>query len=273
MHHPVRLAAAPVLALAVSCALPAWADEDDADVVGPTGRNSVALSVGRSAIDADLVTTATGAAAGRVDGSRRELNLLGVWSVNPRFSLTGGLLAQSDKTSVQVGGLDSRDDSDGLGYLLLASWRPVGTLADNGYKLVVNGGVRKDEGEDPLWHLAVQPQVRVSAALLLAGSLIAEHQQDSGNRQGVRLHALWRMAPAWSLVPSVTVLRQDAHDDLSSFTLRRVELGTTYRLDNRWSVNASVARLTQGDAVSTGTGLSVTGYRSTQFMLGARYGF
>jgi hypothetical protein len=218
----------------------ASADDADIDVVGPTGKSSMAFLVQQYRYNSDQVNTVTHATNGSVKSETTYLTLSAIYAITERVSLTGAIpwTTNSNVTATWLGNSQSKHDSGAGGNFGVAA-KLIGQQTDTGPTLVGAIGVSKGEGSNVSQYLTLQPQYRFSPQTLITLNMSIRHQVNSPRTQSLAANFLWRIGHDFTVIPTLRASWVDASNTYSSYRETVAGATLTYHPNPTWS--ASVA--------------------------------
>ena len=238
MSRHLTLSVSLLLSLLAGSA--AFADDEAVNVVGPSGRSSIALTENTFDYNNDAYLRGTTTLGGNDHQTGDTLDVSGVYAISSKVNITASLYRDcaAENTFTWMGNRDITNQ-DGVGEDLGVS-AVVIDHGGPGFKLVAAAGATHFEGFTPVYYANLEPQYRFDDALLLTSSFGVQHESGYAGSAYAALNLVWKITSSFSVVPSVGVTRYRADGYWSGYTQSTEELSATYHIDHHWSVSASV---------------------------------
>ena len=124
----------------------AWADDGDVDIVGPTGRSSIAITDANFNYRNDQILQGTSPQAGDVHQTENTLTISGIYAVNDRVSISAALPWNlSNSYTFNWQGTSQTTNNTGVGDALGVSAILLNNTGQ-GFKLVGSVGTDRSAG-------------------------------------------------------------------------------------------------------------------------------
>jgi long-subunit fatty acid transport protein len=250
-----------------------WADDGDVDIVGPTGRSSIAVTDVNYNYRNDQFLQGISQQQGDGHQSGNTLTISGIYAVNDRISVSAALPWNiSDSFTFNWQGTSQTTNNTGVGDALGVSAILLNNTGQ-GFKLVGSIGTSRSPGFGAAYYAALQPQYRIDSDLLLTANFGVQHQTDYTGSYYANLNLLWRVTPSLSIVPSIGLVYTESADTYSSLYSRSVELAATYHINPQWAASASVTWTGQSTQTSDFYSNEITNGRDYKVAVGLRRWF
>jgi len=251
----------------------AFADDAAVDVVGPSGRSSIAITENAFNFHSNADVDGGTMPGGNDHQTGETLAVSGVYAVSSRVNITASLSWDyaSENTFTWQG--DSQTtNQNGIGESLGVS----AVLIDNngaGFKLIAAAGSTHNEGYDPVYYASLGPQYRFDDKLLLTSSFGVQHEAGFSGSAYAVANLVWKVTPSFSVVPSLGATRYRASEYWSGYTQSTEELSATYHIDRDWSVSASLTHGAQTTQTSSYYVNDLADAHSYNYGIGLRHFF
>jgi hypothetical protein len=251
----------------------AKADDGDVDIVGPTGRSSIAIADANLNYRNDQILQGMSQQAGDGHQTENTLTVSGIYAVNDRVSVSAALPWNlSDSYTFNWQGNSQTTSNTGVGDALGVSAILLNNIGQ-GFKLVGSIGTDRSAGFGAAYYAAIQPQYRFDNNLLLTSNFGMQHQTGYNASEYVNLNLLWRVTPSLSIVPSIGLMHIEGTNTYSGYYSRTAELAATYHVNYNWAVSASATWSEQSTQTTDTYSNDIANGRYYNFAIGARRWF